>query len=223
MRLLDLFCGAGGASEGYERAGFTEIVGVDIACQPHYPYTFIRADALSFPLDGFDAIHASPPCQDYARTRFIVSRRGREYPRLIAPMRERLIASGLPWIMENVEGAPLMNPVTLCGTSLGLRVRRHRLFESSHLLFAAGPCNHQDGDVGVYAGKVTVLGSHATAYTASSGRIHYRPQTLKVIDGQIAMGIASWMSAHELSQAIPPAYTEWLGRQLLEAIKAHAA
>src|SRR5690348_4826231 len=130
MRLLDLFCGGGAAAEGYHRAGFDEIVGVDINPQPHYPFTFIQADALTFPLDGFDAIHASPPCQDFAQTRYIVSRRGREYPRLIAPTRERLIASGLPWIMENVEGAPLMNPVTLCGTALGLRVRRHRLFRS---------------------------------------------------------------------------------------------
>lgn len=217
MRLLDLYCGGGAAAEGYWRAGICDIVGVDIKPQPHYPYKFIQADALDFPLDGFDIIHASPPCQGFARTRHIVSRRGREYPSLIAPTRERLIASGLPWIMENVEGAPLMNPVTLCGTSFGLRVRRHRLFESSHLLFASGPCRHRDGDIGVYARKVTLLGSHATAYVASSGRTHYRPQTLSLRDGQIAMRV-DWLPMAELCQAIPPAYTEWLGMQMLRQL-----
>jgi DNA (cytosine-5)-methyltransferase 1 len=136
-RILDLFCGAGGASAGYARAGF-DVVGVDLNPQPRYPFEFHQADALTFPLDGFDAIHASPPCQAYS-----TMRRGlwkdREHPDLIAPIRDRLIGADVPYVIENVEGARrlLVNPVLLCGTMFGLgtkegnQLRRHRYFECS--------------------------------------------------------------------------------------------
>src|SRR5688500_4187308 len=117
MRLLDLFCGAGGCSEGYHRAGF-EVVGVDLKAQKNYPFEFIQADALDYPLDGFDVIHASPPCQAYS-----VLRRANpdaEYADLIEPTRAKLQASGLPWIIENVPGAPLAQSITLCGSMFGL-------------------------------------------------------------------------------------------------------
>jgi DNA (cytosine-5)-methyltransferase 1 len=133
LKLLDLFCCAGGAAEGYSRAGF-EVVGVDIKPQPHYPHTFIQADALTLKRDfmaSFDAIHASPPCQSYSD---LAKRNGNadEWPRLVEPVREMLIRSGLPYIIENVEGAPLLNPAVLCGTMFkDLRVLRHRLFETS--------------------------------------------------------------------------------------------
>ena len=127
-RLLDLFCCAGGAGAGYAKAGF-EVVGVDLHPQPRYPFEFHQADAMTFDLSGFDAIHASPPCQAYT----VLG--GREdlshYPDLVDAVRERLQAAGVPWIIENVPGAPLRDPITLCGAMFGLRSYRHRLFESS--------------------------------------------------------------------------------------------
>src|SRR5262245_41316846 len=113
-RLADLFCGAGGAGMGYHRLGF-EVVGVDIKPQPNYPFEFHQADALTFPLEGFDAVHASPPCQ-HASALSVMANAG-EYPDLIPPTRERLIASGLPYVIENVVGAVLIGPFTLCGAS----------------------------------------------------------------------------------------------------------
>src|SRR5271157_4967892 len=133
FRLLDLFCCAGGAGVGYRRAGF-EVVGVDIEPQPNYPFPFIQANALALDhefIASFDAVHASPPCQSYSD----LAKRNRNadaWPRLVEPVRDMLIRSGLPYIIENVEGAPLRNPVVLCGTMFkGLRVIRHRLFEAN--------------------------------------------------------------------------------------------
>ena len=210
-RLLDLFCGAGGAAVGYARAGF-EVVGVDIAPQPHYPFEFHQADALTFPLDGFDVIHASPPCQHDS----IISRNlgyAQSHASLIVPTRARLIASGLPWIIENVEGAPLCNPLILCGSSFGLGIpeygwylRRHRLFETTEMLFAASPCRHR----GL---AVSVCGHGTPKYIrARLGRC------IGVAEYRRLMAI-EWMTRDELSQAIPPAYTEWLGRQLLQIMR----
>ena len=154
MRLLDLFCGAGGASEGYRRAGF-EVVGVDIKPQPHYPFDFIEADALTvgggpeWIASYFDAVHASPPCQAHSSLRHLQSTASVD---LIAETRELLRQTGLPYIIENVVGAPLLDPVKLCGSSLGLgamcedgkwrQLRRHRLFESNVPLMGP-PCAHQ--------------------------------------------------------------------------------
>lgn len=120
-KLLDLFCGAGGAAMGYHRAGF-EVTGIDINPQPHYPFKFIQADAMTYPLGGFDCYHASPPCQRYSiLTRGLHQDRIENYPDLIAPIRDRLLHTGKPYVIENVEGARklLINPVKLCGTMFG--------------------------------------------------------------------------------------------------------
>ncbi|GAA2665245.1 MULTISPECIES: DNA cytosine methyltransferase [Actinosynnema] len=156
LRLLDLCCGAGGASAGYHAAGF-DVTGVDIEPQPHYPFPFIRADALTVDLDGYDVIAASPPCQRYSTATPADRREG--HPDLVAPVRERLrqaVAEGTAWayVIENVPGSPLLDPVLLCGDSLRLGVRRHRLFESNVVLRGTG-CHH-DRD----APAVPVYGTH---------------------------------------------------------------
>lgn len=196
-RLLDLFCGAGGAAMGYARAGF-EVVGVDSRPQPHYPFTFVQDDALTVALDGFDAYHASPPCQLYSITNRIWKK---AHPDLVAVVRQRLVRTGKPYVLENVPGAPLPSSVVVCGTMFGLGVLRHRLFESNVLLFAPGSCRHQGSvKTGEY---VSVFGGGGNGYTKARG--------------SQAMGI-EWMTMRELSQAIPPAYTEWFGRQLMEVL-----
>jgi DNA (cytosine-5)-methyltransferase 1 len=218
-RLLDLFSGAGGAAVGYHRAGF-DVVGVDHVVQPRYPFAFVCADALECLRDHgreFDAVHASPPCQAYSRARHTPGSRGREYPRLLPATLAALAALGVPWVVENVEGAPLPFAAVLCGTALGLRVRRHRLFAASFPLFAPGPCRHRPGDLTVFGHCVQVTASRGAAYVASSGRTHYRPLRVSTADGARAMGI-NWMTRGELSQAIPPAYTAWVGQQLLAAL-----
>jgi DNA (cytosine-5)-methyltransferase 1 len=206
-RLLDLFCGAGGAAMGYQQAGF-DVVGVDIVDQPRYPFEFHQADALTYPLDGFDAVHASPPCQAFTAYRRKGHGVGDGYPDLIAPMRSRLQTSGLPYVIENVPGAPLENPVQLCGSSFGLDVRRHRLFESSLALLAL-LCDH---------------GWQKPRFPCATNRLNLR-RTVEVgvwrIPLQVqqrAMGI-DWMTLEELSEAIPPAYTEHIGRQLRSVIR----
>lgn len=136
LKLLDLFCGAGGATMGYYRAGF-EVTGVDINPQPNFPFKFIQEDSMKFPLEGFDVIHASPPCQAFSIASY--GRRhkeGRIYPDLLTPTRERLKESKQPWIIENVIGAPMSRMIVLCGLMFDLRVFRHRCFESSHVLFS---------------------------------------------------------------------------------------
>jgi DNA (cytosine-5)-methyltransferase 1 len=204
-RLLDLFCGAGGAAAGYAAAGF-EVVGVDIRPMPRFPYEFHEADALTYPLAGFDVIHASPPCQRYSKS---VSRRARATrPDLIAPIRDRLRASGRLYVIENVPGAPLLDPVTLCGSSFGLGVRRHRRFESCALIFGQ-PCRHDAYEP-----------QYAPAWNRSTP-LRFRPisggwtaDSDHELDAA-AMGITHPMSPRELSESIPPAYTEWIGRQLI--------
>jgi DNA (cytosine-5)-methyltransferase 1 len=204
--LLDLFCGAGGAAMGYARAGF-DVVGVDIVAQPHYPFTFVLDDALAFPFDGFDAVHASPPCHLFTAYR----RRDDVAPDaldLIGATCVRLAGSPpVPWVIENVPGAPLRSPVQLCGSSFGLPVRRHRLFESNVLLLVP-PCFH-----GVQRGD----------FPQSSRRVNRR-RTMEIGVGRIpvaqqrqGMGI-DWMTRDELTQAIPPAYTELIGHQLMAAL-----
>ena len=150
MRILDLFCCAGGSAKGYANAGF-DVVGVDVEPQPHYPYEFHQSDALSFPFDGFDAIHASPPCQGYSVTRAM--HQGKQHPMLIESTRARLVSSGLPYVIENVPGAPLQNPVTLCGEMFGLRVIRHRLFESNFYIPQPRHAPHRPGGTGIHMKK----------------------------------------------------------------------
>jgi DNA (cytosine-5)-methyltransferase 1 len=208
MRLLDLFCGAGGAAMGYHRAGFTDIVGVDIAPQPRYPFEFVQADALEYVAEHgreFDVIHASPPCQRYTMAQN-AAKNGHSHPDLIGPVREALIAVGKPYIIENVVGAPLDHPAVICGKSFGLNVRRHRLFETNWFLMTP-PCQCRNTDYYVIFGHEVRNRRH--------GQRACRKNRIDV--GRRAMGI-EWMTRAELSEAIPPAYTEWIGKQLLAAI-----
>jgi DNA (cytosine-5)-methyltransferase 1 len=211
--LLDAFCGAGGAAVGYQRAGF-DVVGVDHLPQPNYPFRFIQADALEYLAEHgreFDTIHASPPCHAYSS---VTGRNRQRYPDLIAPTRELLQASELPYVIENVPGAPLVNAVQLCGSSFGLNVRRHRLFECSFPLNAlVPPCAHHwqrprfrslDSQQKTLA---SVVGVH--------GHLNYAGED--VLREQ-AMGI-DWMATDELTQAIPPAYAEYIGTFLLAATR----
>lgn len=206
-RLLDLFCGAGGAGAGYHRAGF-DVVGVDIEPQPHYPFEFHQADALTFPLDGFDAIHASPPCQAFTAYRRRGQGVGDGYPNLIAGVRAALSATGLPYVIENVPGAPLRNHTQLCGTSFGLDVQRHRWFESNTGLLAP-PCNH--GGPRRYP--------PATNRTNLRRTVEVGVWRIPLAVQQHAMGI-SWMTLPELTEAIPPAYTEHIGSYLMTHLEA---
>lgn len=234
-RLLDLFAGAGGSAVGYHRAGF-DVVGIDLIASPNYPFEFYQADALAMAQDRFrrcwhegldsvlpgrlnaclgyfDAIHASPPCQRWSD---LAKRNGNaeDWPDLIEPTRELLKRSGLPYVIENVEGAPLRDPITLCGVSFPeLRVIRHRLFESNIPLVAP---EHK---------------SHPLVFTYDKRKAHYGrldqdTSFVQVTGGgnctvankRAAMGI-SWMTGAELNEAVPPAYTFHLGRQLISQLE----
>jgi DNA (cytosine-5)-methyltransferase 1 len=214
MRLLDLYCGAGGAGKGYADAGW-EVVGVDIAAQLHYPFEFFRADALEFVAayaHQFDAIHASPPCQPHTilRRQVQVKQDDVEY---IGRVRDALVATGKPYIIENVVGAPLHRPVTMCGTMFGLgaevegewwELRRHRIFESNRMLSTPRPCEHRSRRV------VNINGKPGGSSRSRNHRL------ASAHDWRVSMGI-DWMSTRELAQAIPPAFTHHLGRQLAHA------
>jgi DNA (cytosine-5)-methyltransferase 1 len=208
-RLLDLFCGAGGAAVGYHRAGF-EVVGVDHRPQPRYPFTFVRADALRPPFDlrDFDAIHASPPCQAYSAANNVHGRT--DHPDLIGPVRDLLAASGRLYVIENVPGSPLRGAAEVCGLALRLGVRRHRWFESNVLLLGTDCGDHRQD----YA---SVFGHGARGRTHVPGRTG-RP-SLSLARAKAGMGI-DWMTRAELSQAIPPAYTAFIGKQLLRVLAA---
>lgn len=208
-RLLDLFCCAGGAARGYQMAGF-HVTGIDIKPQPRYAGdVFIQGDALAFLREHgheYDVIHASPPCQAYTRAQN-AAKRAHLHPDLVAPTREALRATGKPYAIENVVGAPLENPVTVCGLALGLQVKRHRLFESN-LLLLVPPCPSHDVDYFVIFGHEVRSRRHGHA----AGRKN------SIARGREAMGI-SWMTRAELSEAIPPAYTELIGKQLMGAVR----
>lgn len=220
-RLLDLFCGAGGAAMGYSRAGF-DVVGIDNRIQRNYPFPFICADALNPPVDlrEFDVIHASPPCQAYSRLRHLPWLKGRDYPEFIDATRALLQASGRPWIIENVEDAPLLNGVNLCGQMFGLPLYRHRRFESNLLLMSPPHQKHDEvlakGGASMaqrYRGSGGVTGVKTISRTSFAGH-----EVGAVARGAVALGI-DWMKREELTQAIPPAYTEYLGAQLMDFIR----
>jgi DNA (cytosine-5)-methyltransferase 1 len=205
-RLLDLYCGAGGASMGYHRAGF-EVYGVDIDPQPNYPFAFIQADALAFlefPLIGFDAIHASPPCQRFSNMTNCRPGLAQEYDDFISATREGLRRTGLPYVIENVPGSPLINPVILCGQQFGLELYRHRLFEAN---FAMMNLDHRQHEM------------------PASKAGHWKPGTVMSVAGHVSpiakarevMGI-DWTTREELAEAIPPAYTEYIGIYLHAAV-----
>ena len=207
VRILDLFCGAGGAGEGYRRIGF-DVTGVDIKPQPRNPHRFVEADALEYLQEHghkYDAIHASPPCQRYSSLTALTSTK--DHPDLIGPVRDMLITLGKPWVIENVKGAPLRNATMLCGTMFGLAVARHRYFETNFSLPRTSACNHKDKQL------YTVL-------TKSCRRIGDMRGPSSHAIGKKAMGI-DWMTQSELGEAIPPAYTAWIGQTLWNVCNAN--
>ncbi len=216
-RLLDLFCGAGGAAMGYHRAGF-EVIGVDIKPQPRYPFEFIQADALAFVAAHgreFDAIHASPPCQKHTCASPL---QGLSHADLIPDTRRLLIEGGRPYVIENVPGAPLVSPVTVCGLALLQNVKRHRLFESNIALGGTGCPKGHHGDWLIVFGYSALRRSAGAGNGPKKDRGKSKGKSVPHAEACAAMGI-DWMSRMELSQAIPPAYTEFIGKQLIEVIK----
>ena len=209
MKLLDLFCGVGGASVGYHEAGF-EVYGVDLKHGKRYPFTYLRADVLDVLRDEeyinqFDVIHASPPCQTHSITKHLRNAQGKSTSKidLIPETREALIASGKPYIIENVPGSPLINPIQLCGSSFGLKVRRHRLFESNMPLIGS-ICDHkaQGRPIGVYG--------------SLNDEIPKGGKTASTIDEARKAMDMNWAIWSELVEAIPPAYTKYIGEQVMQ-------
>ena len=208
FKLLDLYCCAGGASFGYEQAGF-DVTGIDIEPQPKYRGKFIQTDAIEYlkaNWQNFDAVHASPPCQKHSMASMQFRLTGKEYPDLIAPTRKAIIETGLPYIIENVPGSPLINPVELCGAMFGLRTYRHRLFESNFEI------------------KVPEHPKHI-AKNAKMGRkakpeefIQYVGHFSGVKEVGEMLGL-NWFGQYELAQSIPPAYTKFIGEQLLSFLR----
>lgn len=213
--LLDLFCGAGGAAVGYHRAEF-EVLGVDINPQPRYPFSFIREDALEYARrygSKFDAIHASPPCQSHTRLKHQIKNvpHRKRFRDVLEETQDVLRKVGLPWVIENVPGAPLEPTVILCGTTFdleadGYELRRHRIFKATFPIPPVGPCRHRHRPVTVACSHVFVC------------KIPKPPKTWQesvgLSVGRRLMGI-EWMNQHELGESIPPAYTEYIGRFLL--------
>lgn len=211
-KLLDLFCGAGGCSVGYERAGF-EVTGVDINFQKRYPHPerFIQADAMEYCGEHgheYDVIHASPPCQCYSIATKSLRNAGKKYPDLVGPTREALKKTGKPYIIENVPGAPLQNYIVLCGLMFDLKVFRHRLFESNCLIPQPAHRSHRGKYIGI-DGFLCIVGKQG-GQKGKDGKIM---SSGTVSQARMAMGI-DWMTWRELTQAIPPAYTEYIGDQL---------
>lgn len=202
-KILDLFCGAGGASMGLYRAGF-DVTGVDIKPQPHYPFKFIQADALTFDLDGYNAYWASPPCQAYSMASKQWRLSGTEYPDLIEKTRERLKATGKHYIIENVPGAPLINPFVLNGSIFEKRLLRRRIFETS---FPMPLLLIPKEERSVKMGRPVREGDIITPV----GHFSNVPYARRVME-------IDWMTQGELAQAIPPAYSEFLGKHLLASL-----
>lgn len=220
MKMIDLYCCAGGAAMGYHKAGFDEIIGVDIVDRPNYPFEFVKMDAFEFlrtaDLSDVSFLHASPPCQCYSKLKHLsgnVEKWEKTHVDLVAPTREALIKIGKPFVIENVEGSPLINPIKLYGSQFpNLYTQRPRLFESNISL--KEPVNpkvkHKTGKLGygpAEDGFITVAGIRPQrGMNEVQTRLYYG----------FALGGIDWMSLEELTQAIPPAYTEFIGKQIIE-------
>lgn len=189
---------------GYHQAGF-EMTGVDIEPQPNYPFRFIQADALTFPLGGYAAVFASPPCQAWTSG---ATNRRTEHPELIAPIRKRLLEAGVPYVIENVAGAPLPSAFMLCGSTFGLPIIRHRFFECPQITLVPPQCGAKR------TGRATDHGPQYAPYARKKWRERWRAEVLPVV--------WPWMTLDESGQAVPPAYTEWIGSQLLENLEVAA-
>ena len=191
---------------GYSRAGF-DVTGIDVKHGKRYPFTYIRGDVMALTVEDlelYDVIHASPPCQTYSITQHLRNAQGKTTSKLdlLEPVRQLLIASGKPYIIENVKGAPLIDAVQVCGSAFGLKVRRHRLFESNQAIKGTD-CHHTTRPIGVYGSlNDEIPGGGKTATTIAEARD--------------AMGI-DWMLWGELVEAIPPAYTHHIGMQVINA------
>ncbi len=224
--LLDLFCGAGGCSVGYHRAGF-DVIGCDIKPSPRYPFSCWEDDAMkildrlatgkrvrSFRASDFAVIHASPPCQRYSRAAFTADSKTR-HPDLLTPVRSLLQAIGRPYMIENVDGAPVQQAIMLCGLMFGLKVFRHRWFESSHLIMVPEHPSHRGKIIGK-GGMCCVVGHGGGVSRRMKEQVdrHTHGGQQNKAEWVAAMGI-DWMTRNELSQAIPPAYTEFIGKRLL--------
>ena len=212
VRILDLYCGVGGASRGYADAGW-EVVGVDIIRQPDYPYEFHRTDALTYLAEHwaeFDAVHASPPCQSQsALTKG--TNKGREYPNLIPQTRAAIARTGLPSVMENVVGSELRPDVTLCGELFNLAVIRHRVFELGGWSMPNPPHIRHRGRVRGWRHGVYYDGPYLAVYGEGGGKG-------TVTEWQEAMGIDWTESRYGIAQAIPPAYTQYIGEHLAQSL-----
>jgi DNA (cytosine-5)-methyltransferase 1 len=223
MKMIDLFCGGGGCAMGYHRAGFDEIIGVDIVDRPNYPFKFVKMDALEFlrttDLSDAQFIHASPPCQCYSKLKYLsgnVEKWEENHVDLVAPTRELLVKTGKPYVIENVEGAPLINPIKLCGSQFeNMYTQRPRLFESNiplkkpdtpvvrHKTLKLGHGIAEDGYITV-AGTRTPMGMNEV-----QTKLYYG----------FALGGIDWMTLEELTQAVPPVYCEFLGKQIIEYLE----
>jgi DNA (cytosine-5)-methyltransferase 1 len=221
-RLLDLFCCAGGAAVGYERAGF-DVYGVDLSPQPNYPFKFVQGDAIQV-LEKwgwwFDAVHASPPCQRYSAGTRAVDRE--RHPDLVAPTRNALVELGKPWVIENVVGAPLRDPVMLCGRQFDLtatdtdgvelHLDRHRMFETPWNLKAPKTCLPHDR-------SLQVAGSYGGARRdKDEARFVRKGGYVPSFSIQQQLLGIEWMKEKEMYQALPPAYTEYIGKQLIQYV-----
>jgi len=223
-RLLDLFCGAGGAARGYQNAGFY-VVGIDIKPMPRYcGDEFHQADALEYLAKHgaeFDAIHASPPCQGYSRLRHLPWLKDKVYPMLIDKTKDLLKSTGKPWVIENVEDAPLVG-IVLCGVMFGLPIYRHRKFETSFFMLQPP---HQKHEIVIGYGreindrkKGSLNNGSARGAWGNQSIITVAGNQFSKADAERALNI-DWMIKPELAQAIPPAYTEFIGKQLMEVLE----
>lgn len=210
-RLLDLFCGVGAASMGYHRAGF-DVVGVDIEDQPDYPFDFIQTDATGLGMvRGFDAIHLSPPCQGYTALTTGTNAGRTAQPKLVGIMREWADNTGLPYVIENVQGSDVRRDLTLCGEMFGLDVIRHRYFEIAGFTATAPAHRKHRGRVRGWRHGEFFDGPYLAVYGDGGGKG-------TVAEWQAAMGIDWTGNRHSIAEAIPPAYTEHIGRQLMTHI-----